>query len=56
MLRMAYKPFFSLILSSAFVSNVLAAGMLTYDAEANAHLATANSQQSTMIGKMVGWD
>ncbi len=50
---MTYKPFFSLILSSAFVSNVLAAGMLTYDAEANAHLATANSQQSTMIGKMV---
>ncbi|WP_163566060.1 hypothetical protein [Helicobacter suis] len=53
MLRMAYKPFLSLILSSTLVSNALAAGMLTYDAEANAHLATSNSQQTTMIGKMV---
>ncbi|MFC3847077.1 hypothetical protein ACFOPX_00810 [Helicobacter baculiformis] len=53
MLRRAYSPFFFLIPSSALISNALASGMLTYDAEANAHLATTNSQQTTMIGKLV---
>ncbi|BCD51928.1 hypothetical protein [Helicobacter suis] len=51
---MSSRPFLSLILSSTLgVSSALATGMLTYDAEANAHLATSNSQQTTMIGKMV---
>ncbi|MFC3847572.1 hypothetical protein ACFOPX_03345 [Helicobacter baculiformis] len=53
MLKNAHQPFLSLILSSTLVSGALATGMLTYDAEANAHLATTNSQQTTMIGKLV---
>lgn len=53
MTKVAYESLFSLILFSAFMSNAIAVGVLTFDEAANGQLASINSQQGTMLGKMV---